>query len=273
MAAQRRQPRRGRRAARPRATATCSASRCRSTSRTRPAWSPPATRSRPPRTWPATSRRSRTAVCSTAVDIVARAPPTERAARTAPTGSRCRPAPADAIVGQSGSTLSSNADILVQPSRRLGVVVLLNANPTQLLGLPAGAADIALDVMRLAAGLGPGSSAPPVRSVYLVVDAVLLAPGGRVRRPRRSCPDLASSTGHDRPPPPARRTHGRGRPRPAGRGPASRATVGRLDRVEPRAATCRLAGASSCGRCPTLPRRCCSWRWARLRWERSSWLP
>ena len=81
---------------------------------------------------------------------------------------------ADVLVGQSGSTLTSNADILVQPGGRLGVVVLLNANPTQLLGLAAGAADIALDVMRLAAGLGPGSTAPPVRSVYLVVDAVLL---------------------------------------------------------------------------------------------------
>lgn len=80
-----------------------------------------------------------------------------------------------AIVGQSGSTLASNADILAMPSRRLGVVVLLNANPTQLLNMPSGAADIALDILRLSFGTTPASSAPTVRTFYLVVDAVLLA--------------------------------------------------------------------------------------------------
>ncbi len=82
---------------------------------------------------------------------------------------------ATAIIGQSGSTLTSNADIMELANRRLGVVVLLNANPTQLGGLPAGAADIALDVMRLVIGSSPGASAPTVRLVYLVVDAALLA--------------------------------------------------------------------------------------------------
>lgn len=81
---------------------------------------------------------------------------------------------ADAIVGQSGTTLSSNADILELPARRLGVVVLLNANPTQLGGLAAGAADIALDVLRLSIGSSPAASAPTVRTIYLVVDALLL---------------------------------------------------------------------------------------------------
>lgn len=84
-------------------------------------------------------------------------------------------AQADAILSQSGSTLSSNADLMVVPSRRLGVVVLLNANPTQFLDLPAGAGDLALDIIRGSFGVGPGSSAPGVRSVYLVVDAVLVA--------------------------------------------------------------------------------------------------
>ena len=76
-------------------------------------------------------------------------------------------------ISQSGTTLTSNADILVMPSRGLGIVVLLNANPTQLLGLPRGAADMALDVLRLDLGLLPASTAPTVRSVYLVVDALL----------------------------------------------------------------------------------------------------
>ena len=80
-----------------------------------------------------------------------------------------------AIVGQSGSTLTSNADILAMPSRRLGVVVLLNANPTQLLNMPSGAADIALDILHRSFGTALTSSAPTVRTVYLIVDAVLLA--------------------------------------------------------------------------------------------------
>ncbi len=82
---------------------------------------------------------------------------------------------ADAIVSQSGSTISSNADILVVPGRRIGVVVLLNANPTQVLGLPGGASDLAFDILRLAFGIGPGGGAPSVRTVYLVLDAILVA--------------------------------------------------------------------------------------------------
>jgi CubicO group peptidase (beta-lactamase class C family) len=85
---------------------------------------------------------------------------------------------AGAIIGQSGSTLTSNADILTMPSRGLGVVVLLNANPTQLLGMPSGAADIALDVLRLSSGAGVASTAPTVRTVYLAVDLVLLLLAG-----------------------------------------------------------------------------------------------
>ncbi len=84
------------------------------------------------------------------------------------------PDEAGAIVSQSGSTLTSNADILTMPSRGLGVVVVLNANPTQFLGVPAGAADIALDVLRLASGTSAASSAPTVRTVYLAVDLLLL---------------------------------------------------------------------------------------------------
>ena len=81
---------------------------------------------------------------------------------------------AGAIVGQSGSTLTSNADILLMPSRGLGVVVLLNANPTQVMDMPSGAADIALDVMHRSFGTAATSSAPTVRTVYLVADLVLL---------------------------------------------------------------------------------------------------
>lgn len=87
-------------------------------------------------------------------------------------------ADAGAIVSQSGSTLASNADILTMPSRGLGVVVLLNANPTQLLGVPSGAADIALDVLRLSSGVSVASSAPTVRAVYLAVDLALAALAG-----------------------------------------------------------------------------------------------
>ena len=85
------------------------------------------------------------------------------------------PGDAGAIVSQSGSTLTSNAVLLVVPSRREGVVVLFNANPTQFLGMPAGAADVALGIVRLSMAGGPATSAPTVRAVYLVVDAVLLA--------------------------------------------------------------------------------------------------
>jgi hypothetical protein len=80
---------------------------------------------------------------------------------------------AGVTVGQSGSTLTTNADILVMPARRLGVVVLINANPIQLLGLSRGAADIALDVLRLRLGQAPVASSPSVHGVYLVVDLLL----------------------------------------------------------------------------------------------------
>jgi CubicO group peptidase (beta-lactamase class C family) len=81
---------------------------------------------------------------------------------------------AGSILSQSGSTLSSNADILVLPSSRVGVVVLLNANPTQLMGVPAGAADIAREVLREWTGAGSPTNASNVRTVYLAVDLVLL---------------------------------------------------------------------------------------------------
>ena len=59
---------------------------------------------------------------------------------------------AGAIVSQSGSTLTSNANLLVMPSRHLGVVVLLiDANPIQLSGIPGGAAEVAADVMAMRA--------------------------------------------------------------------------------------------------------------------------
>jgi hypothetical protein len=76
--------------------------------------------------------------------------------------------------GQSGSTLTTNADILVDPGAGRAVVVVMNANPTQLLGLPRGAAEIALDVLRLASGSPTGTPGPTVRDAYLVVDGVLV---------------------------------------------------------------------------------------------------
>ena len=85
---------------------------------------------------------------------------------------------AGAASGQSGSTLGTNADILVEPGTGRGVVVLMNANPTQLLGLPRGAADIALDVLRLSGGSDPAPGSPTVRTVYAIVDVVLLVLGG-----------------------------------------------------------------------------------------------
>lgn len=108
------------------------------------------------------------------VDIVG---PRSTAAPAGGYGTDWQPASAagvGAVIGQSGSTLSSNADILVQPDRSIGVVVLLNANPTQLLGLPAGAADLALDILRLTTGGHAAATAPSVRAVYLVVDGALI---------------------------------------------------------------------------------------------------
>ena len=77
------------------------------------------------------------------------------------------------VTGQSGSTLATNADILVEPASQRGVVVLLDANPIQFMGLPRGAADIALDVLRISEGDAPAAGPPSVRTVYLVVDLLL----------------------------------------------------------------------------------------------------
>ena len=88
---------------------------------------------------------------------------------------RSIPGPDAAVAsGQSGATLTTNADILVAPAQNLGVVVLMNANPTQVLGLPRGAAEIANDVMRLIQGQPPAPATPDVRSVYVVVDLLLV---------------------------------------------------------------------------------------------------
>ena len=76
--------------------------------------------------------------------------------------------------GQSGSTLTTNTDILVAPVEHVGVAVLMTANPTQVMNLPAGASDVALDVLRLTMGLDPSSTAPTVRTLYLVIDGLLL---------------------------------------------------------------------------------------------------
>jgi CubicO group peptidase (beta-lactamase class C family) len=77
--------------------------------------------------------------------------------------------------GHSGATLTENAGLIFMPIQHLGVVVLTNANPTQLwFGGPRGAYEIAFDVLRLALGEQPITGGPTVRAAYLVVDAVLL---------------------------------------------------------------------------------------------------
>ena len=95
------------------------------------------------------------------------------------------------VTGQSGSTLATNADILVEPASQRGVVVLLDANPIQFMGLPRGAADIALDVLRISEGDAPAAGPPSVRTVYLVVDLLLAVLVGLLRRPRLAVPDVA----------------------------------------------------------------------------------
>ena len=82
------------------------------------------------------------------------------------------------VSNQSGSTLVTNADILTMPGRRLGVVVLLNANPIQFNALPAGASDLAFDVANMALGQPVVTTAPSVRTVYLWLDGVLLILAG-----------------------------------------------------------------------------------------------
>lgn len=77
--------------------------------------------------------------------------------------------------GHSGATLTENAGLSFMPIQHLGVVVLANANPTQLwFGNPRGAFEIAFDVLRLAWGEQPMTGGPTVRAAYLVVDAALL---------------------------------------------------------------------------------------------------
>ena len=106
------------------------------------------------------------------VDVVSPGGPPSEARAYGTDWQPLTPAKFNAIVSQSGSTLNSNAVISELASERLAVIVLLNANPTQL-GMPAGAADIALDVLRLASDVGPGASSPSVVTVYLVLDAIL----------------------------------------------------------------------------------------------------
>ncbi len=77
--------------------------------------------------------------------------------------------------GHSGTTLNYNAYIAFMPAEHVGVAVLANANPSQFMGLPMGAADIGLDALRLYLGLDATSTAPGVQGVYVVIDLVLLA--------------------------------------------------------------------------------------------------
>ena len=81
--------------------------------------------------------------------------------------------------GHSGATLTENAGLIYMPRTHLGVVVLTNANPTQL-GLTGlrGAYEIAFDVLRLTLGQQPVTGSLTVRQAYLVMDAVLLLLGG-----------------------------------------------------------------------------------------------
>jgi CubicO group peptidase (beta-lactamase class C family) len=91
-------------------------------------------------------------------------------------GTDWQPIAAGTVSSQSGATLSTNANVVTFPDDGLGVVVLLNANPIQLLGLPVGASGLALDIARMAGVGALGSAgAPTVRTVYVVVDGVLLA--------------------------------------------------------------------------------------------------
>jgi CubicO group peptidase (beta-lactamase class C family) len=81
--------------------------------------------------------------------------------------------------GHSGATLTENTGLIYMPIEHLGVVVLTNANPTELwLGSPRGASEIAFDVLRLARAEDPLTGGPTVINAYVVVDAVLLLFGG-----------------------------------------------------------------------------------------------
>jgi hypothetical protein len=77
--------------------------------------------------------------------------------------------------GHSGATLNTNAGISYAPVLHLGVVVLTNANPTELwIGTPRGAQEIAFDLLRFSLGQPAMTSGPTVREAYLVADAALL---------------------------------------------------------------------------------------------------
>ena len=81
---------------------------------------------------------------------------------------------ANSILAQSGSTLSSNAAIVTLPSAKLGVVVVMNANPTEVMELTPGAVDLAIDVLRIQRGQAAGTAGLSVRQLYLVLDGLLL---------------------------------------------------------------------------------------------------
>jgi hypothetical protein len=110
-------------------------------------------------------------------DVVVAGPPAGTAIRPA-FGTDWQPVASGSASNQSGATLSTNANIVTFADERLAVVVLVNANPIQLLGLPAGASDLALEVARMTSNGGTAAAASgglTVRVVYLAVDALLLA--------------------------------------------------------------------------------------------------
>lgn len=81
--------------------------------------------------------------------------------------------------GQAGAWLNYSSGLMAMPSERMGVVVLANANPTQLLA-PKSAFDITHDILRLSWKLPPTPDHWTLTSQYLVVDAILLAVAGFV---------------------------------------------------------------------------------------------
>lgn len=83
--------------------------------------------------------------------------------------------------GHSGATISSNAGLVYMPVAHVGVVVLTNANPTELwFSSPRGASEIAFDVLRFTLGEEALTAGPTVRTAYLVIDAALLLLGAFV---------------------------------------------------------------------------------------------
>ena len=133
---------------------------------------------------------------------------------------------------QSGSTLVTNADILTMPGRRLGVVVLLNANPIQFNALPAGASDLAFDVANMALGQPVATTAPSVRTVYLWLDGVLLILAGLLAAHIARARSWRSSAGNFGSPQVLRGPNDRGRHHPASRGVGRHSTGDRRDRVK-----------------------------------------